>query len=91
MAGEREFEWDDDKDRINRHQHGIAFDLATRVFLDPMVLEYDDPFPHEQRWNAVGYIDGRLIHVTYTLRGDACRIISARRAERHERKRYHEV
>ena len=86
-----EFEWDDAKSAANLIKHGMDFTLASRVFDDPSVLETDDPFPFEERFNATGYVDGRLIHVTYTMRGDVCRIISARRADGYERRKYHEV
>jgi len=45
----------------------------------------------ELRFNAIGMVDARMLFVTYTMRGTVVRIISARGAEPHERKRYHEV
>jgi uncharacterized DUF497 family protein len=61
------------------------------VFLDPYVIEFDDrDGTGELRFNAIGLVDGRMLYITYTLRGDVVRIISARGAEPHE-KRYHEL
>jgi uncharacterized protein len=85
-----DFEWHDAKNAENLLKHGIDFRWAIAIFNDPFLFEYDDDEPSEDRVNAIGMIDGRLIHVTYTLRDDVCRIISARGAERHERRRYHE-
>jgi len=45
----------------------------------------------EERFNVIGLVDGRMLFVTYTLRGDAIRIISARGAQAHEKRRYHEI
>jgi hypothetical protein len=45
----------------------------------------------ELRFNAIGLVDGRMLFVTYTMRGDIVRIISARGAEPHEKKKYHEI
>ena len=71
------FEWHNAKNDENMRKHGIDFDWARRVFDDPYVIEYDDDYPYEARVNAVGIIDGSMVHVTYTMRGDICRIISA--------------
>ena len=43
----------------------------------------------EERWNLLGMCEGVILHVTYTERGERIRIISARRAERHEQDRYY--
>jgi uncharacterized protein len=85
-----EYEWHNAKNAENMRKHGIDFDFAIGVFDDPHVLEYDDDYPHEDRINAIGMVDGLLLHVTFTMRDDVCRIISARGAERHERRWYHE-
>lgn len=81
-----EFEWDDQKERTNIAKHGIDFPTAAEVFSDPLMFEYEDDRDYdEQRWNAIGMVDGKLLHVTYTERSDVTRIISAREAEPHER------
>lgn len=87
-----DFEWDAAKERGNRKKHGIGFRTAAKVFLDPYVIEFDDPdAANEQRFNAIGLVDGRMLFVTYTMRGAVVRIISARGAEPHEKRKYHEV
>ena len=84
------FEWDSAKERSNRAKHGLDFRTAARVFLDPLLLEFEDDREYgETRWIAIGAVEGRVLFVTYTERDDRCRIISARGAEPHERRRYH--
>jgi uncharacterized DUF497 family protein len=86
------FEWDPAKEAANRRKHGFDFRLASRVFLDPFAIEFDDlATREEERFNVIGMVDDRLLYVTYTPREDVIRIISARGAEPHERKRYHEL
>jgi uncharacterized DUF497 family protein len=84
------FDWDNVKEERNRKKHRIGFRTATKVFLDPFVVEFEDP-SGETRFNAIGVVDGRMLVVTYTIRGDVSRIISARGAEPHEKRKYHEV
>ena len=84
------FAWHDDKERANIAKHGLDFRIAARVFLDPLLLEFEDIGDYgENRWNAIGTVEGRVLFVTYTERADHIRIISARGAEPHERRRYH--
>lgn len=85
-----EFEWDDKKAALNERKHHIPFLFAARVFLDPNRLEWADTRGSygESRWIAIGLVDGFEIAVAYTLRGDVIRLISARKAERHEREDY---
>jgi uncharacterized DUF497 family protein len=87
-----EFEWDDAKQQANRKKHRIDFQTASEVFLDPYVIEVEDhDADEEQRFNAIGMVGGRLLVVTYTIRGAVIRIISARRAEPYEKRKYHEI
>jgi uncharacterized DUF497 family protein len=86
------FEWDDAKQTSNIKKHRINFTTAAKVFLDPYVLEFDDTHESgEIRFNAIGLVDGRMLYVTYLMRGDVIRIISARGAEPHEKRKYHEA
>ena len=87
-----EFEWDDAKAAINRRDHKITFEQAREVFTDPFIIEWIDEAQdeNEPRYSALGMVDNRLLFVAYTMRGQAIRIISARRAEPFERRRYHE-
>ena len=59
--------------------------------LAPYVIEFDDVDNNgELRFNAIGLVDARMLFVTYALRGDVVRIMSARGAEPHEKRKYHE-
>ena len=91
MAGLR-FEWDAAKAARNEADHGVTFDVAMLVFGDPFALEWRDDREDygEDRYVVLGMVDGRVLYVAYTMRGDAIRIISARGAEPKERRRYHE-
>jgi uncharacterized DUF497 family protein len=87
-----DFEWDSTKEKANREKHGVDFRMAAKVFLDPYVIEFDDrDAADELRFNAIGLVDGRMLFVTYTIRDTVIRIISARGAEPHEKRKYHEL
>jgi uncharacterized DUF497 family protein len=85
-----EFEWDDAKAQANLRTHRISFRAASRVFDDPSVLIEQDLSEDygEDRFIAVGCVDGLLVVVAYTERGDSIRIISARKANANERRTY---
>lgn len=87
------FECDNAKASANYAKHGIPFELAVRVFDDPYRFETeDDRFDYgEERIIALGLIDGRVYVVIFTPREDHCRIISARKANARESRRYHEL
>ncbi len=75
------------KEQSNRKKHGLDFRTASRVFLDSHVIEFDDPdAADELRFNAIGLVDGRMLFVTYTMRDEIVRIISARGAVPREKK-----
>lgn len=87
-----DFEWDRAKEQANRRKHGVDFRTASKVFLDPYAIELDDVgVTDEERFNVIGLVDGHMLFVTCTLRGETIRIISARGAQAHEKIRYHEV
>ena len=87
-----------EKAEANRKKHKVGFEQARDVFRDSMALDEPDHREDydEGRFNRTGMVEGRLLVVTYTGRtdensgDDIIRIISARPAERRERKRYHE-
>jgi uncharacterized DUF497 family protein len=87
-----EFEWDDAKAAANLARHGVSFEAARRAFDDPHTIGRADSREDygEERYILLGMANDRLLHVTYTLREERIRIISVRRAEPHERRRYHE-
>lgn len=92
------FEWNEAKNLSNLIKHGLSFQTATRAFADPFCLvEQDRIEDGERRWQALGLIDHSLLllvaHVSWEEEEDGSeieviRIISARKANRHERKRY---
>jgi uncharacterized DUF497 family protein len=86
-----DFEWDDDKAASNWLDHGVRFETARDVFKDGFAIEWLDDLhgDPEQRFITVGMVGNRLLFVSYTLRGERIRIISAREAEPRERRRYH--
>jgi uncharacterized DUF497 family protein len=85
------FEWDSTKAAQNFRDHGITFDQAVKAVADHFAIEVVDERENygEERINLLGMCDGVLLHVTYTERGERIRIISARRAERHEQDEYY--
>jgi uncharacterized protein len=76
----------------NFAKHGVLFEYAARVFLDPRRLEGKDKRHDygEERRITVGLIESRVFAVAYTVRGDVTPLISARRASRRERRSYYE-
>jgi uncharacterized DUF497 family protein len=86
------FEWDENKAARNIAAHGISFEVACEVFDDELAIERPDERGDygEDRTNITGMVKGRLLTVTYTLRGYKIRLISARMAEPYERRWYHE-
>jgi uncharacterized DUF497 family protein len=96
MAGMILFEWDEAKARSNERKHGVNFEDAMLVFSDPFALvEQDRIEGDELRWQAIGLVgEVVMLLVAHTVRqegrAEVIRIISARRAERKERKRYDE-
>ena len=87
------FEWDEEKAAANVAKHGIRFDYAARVFLDPYRLEMPDEREdyQEVRFKTIGMVENRALVVIYTMRHGNIRLISARRAERYEQRQYHEI
>ncbi len=89
-----DFEWDGEKAESNRRKHRIDFETAARVFFDPHRIEkYDAAHAFgEERWQTIGMAAASLVlMVVHTERGPAgevIRLISARKANRHEKKAY---
>ncbi len=80
------FEWDEAKSETNLESRGFDFAYAARVF-ESRTLELDDDRADygERRVQAIGEVEGNVLFVVYTWRGEARRIISARLANRKER------
>ena len=88
------FEWDPAKALANVKKHGITFDEAATVFLDPLALSGPDPDHSlaESRFVNFGMSSlGHLLAVSHAYRPGGIRLISARRVTRTERKLYEEA
>lgn len=86
-----EFEWDPEKAKKNLKRHKVSFEEVITVFYDPLSATFDDPdhSVDEERFITIGYSShGRLLVISHTERGKTIRIISARHATAHERKRH---
>ena len=89
------FEWDVGKERINRDKHGVSLHTAAQIFDDPLALPRLDRIVNgEERWWTMGETyAGTLPVVVHTYRqddADVVRMISARKADKHERRAYEE-
>jgi len=84
-----QFEWDEAKRAENLAKHGVDFvDAAQVLSRSPLVLADERRDYGEPRYIAWGELNGLLLSVVFTVRGEALRIISARRANARERRRY---
>lgn len=83
--------FDTAKDTTNQAKHGVSLALAEALFAGPHVSVSDDRFDYgEMREVAFGLINGRLFVCVYVDRGAQRRVISLRKANRREVKRYGE-
>jgi uncharacterized protein len=85
------FEWNRAKADVNRRKHKVTFDEAASVFYDPLSATFPDPDSSrtEERLVTIGHSSRqRLLVVVHTEQGETIRIISARLATAHERKRH---
>jgi uncharacterized protein len=84
------FAWDEEKNRRNIAKHGIAFDQILPVFAsrDALVVEDRRKDYGETRFILLCPYEAVHLHVTFTRRGEAIRLISARRASKRERRDY---
>lgn len=88
------FEWDADKAEINWRRHRVKFETAVRAFVDPFRFEEEDigASGWENRWRLIGLAEVNLLVVIYTERspdGEVIRVISARKANAADRKKYY--
>ncbi len=84
------FTWDEKKNRTNLRDHGLDFADASRVFQAPMLTRLDTREDYgKDRWIGLGLLDGRVVVVVFTERGeDIIRVISLRKATTYERNHY---
>jgi uncharacterized DUF497 family protein len=88
----REIEFDPEKSAINLKVHKITFEDAALVFVDPYRIERRDDSEGntsgEERWQTLGMVD-KVMFVVYTERGNKTRLISARAANKAEKRSYY--
>ena len=85
------FEWDPAKDEANRKKHGVSFRESISAFMDPLSITIPDPdhSADEKRFLLLGENHkGQLLVASHTDRQDRIRIISVRKADRRERRKY---
>ncbi len=84
---ELEFEWDEEKARVNLAKYRVSFLTAAEIFASEIVERIDDRKGYEEiRFMALGRVDTEVYRVVFTWRGeDLIRIISARKASRDEK------
>ncbi len=85
-----QFQWNKSKAKDNYVKHGVTFELATSVFNDPFAVEFLDDRQdyNEERFVIIGAAERQVLFVAYTERKEVIRIISARRATKHEQEIY---
>ena len=84
------FQWDDKKAKSNEAKHLVSFPFATRAFDDKNRLTFiDNRFDYDEvRYITLARIEQRVYVLVYTIRGSVIRLISARKANSKEVKRY---
>jgi hypothetical protein len=82
----------DGKAAQNWRDHGVTFEMARDAFGDPFAIEWTEEAqdPHEERYAMIGMVENRLLFVACTMRKERTHVISARKAEPYERRKYHE-
>jgi uncharacterized DUF497 family protein len=86
-----QFEWDEEKDRKNRIKHGVSFSDASEIFQNIRLTAIDDRKNYgETRKITIGETRLGICVMVYTERNEVIRIISARKANERERKKYYE-
>lgn len=84
-----DFEWDRLKAVTSLKKHGIDFADALDVFEDmELLIIVDRERYNELRYRAIGRVDDQVLSIAYMMKAEVCRIVSARRASRNERKHY---
>lgn len=84
--------WDEQKRQANLSHHGLDFEGCEAVFDDPVLTMEDSRMAYgEQRINLLGLLDDRVVHMTYTERGENLHVISLREATKHEARYYFKV
>jgi len=92
VSSDGRFEWEEDKDALNKESHGFSFTEILAAFDDPFFLEAydsDNSTLDEARWKGIASFGQRIyFFISYTERNARTRIISARLAETPEKEHY---
>lgn len=86
-----DFEWDADKAARNIAKHGVSFEEAASAMRDPVSQDFADGLEPANLVTLAATSFGRILYIVSTERDRRIRIISARDATRHERRRYEEA
>ena len=85
------FEWDENKRKLNLTKHGIDFKDAHQIFNGITFTFEDDRFDYgEERYITIGMLRGTVVIVAHTENDDVIRLISSRKATKHEQKLYYQ-
>jgi uncharacterized DUF497 family protein len=84
------YEWDERKRLSNLEKHGLDFFDVGIVFESPHI-EVPSSHGSEKRLLAIGTLEGRFVTVVYTMRNEAIRVISFRRARHEESETYQKL
>ena len=87
------FEWDENKNAENYRKHGIRFEIAKQAFDDDRAIPFADPEHNsigETRYALLGMCESGLVFISFTIRGEKYRIITARKASKRMHKIYAE-
>ena len=85
-----EIEFDLQKDAVNREKHGVSLSFAQGIFEDPrmLVIASIRPEDGEERYKAIGMIEGKLWSAVHVYRGEVVRFLSVRRSNPGEQRAY---
>ncbi len=86
-----QFEYDEQKSKINLEKHGISLGDAKQLWLVAAVEANAQPRFDEQRHMLIGKLGDKFYSAIFTMRGETIRLISARRSRKKEIKIYHET
>lgn len=86
-----DFEWDEEKAETNASKHGVTFEEAALAMIDPLSLDFEDLLDPANLITLAASPTGRILYIVSTERSERIRLISARLATLHERRRYEEA
>ncbi len=86
------FEWDKNKELSNTDKHGLDFSISRDLFKSKMVFYEDTRKPYkEKRYIGYGVISEKCINIVFTIRKRTIRVISLRKANKRETRRYNQT